>query len=405
MLEELRNWPQPQTPEDLKALELFSRHVKATGNDGKFEAMVECSKPYLSALPELFDRDPNLFNCNNKTIDLSQRKARDFEQSDLITKSCGVDFIPGSECHTWDRFIYDIFLGRQEIIDFVQRFVGYAMTTSTKEQCMFILHGDGRNGKTVFIETLRKLFGDYVETLPASTIVRKQNEGIPNDIAGLKGARLVTTVETNENVTLDESLIKKITGSDIIKARFLHKEFFEFHPTFKIIFASNHKPNIHATDNGIWRRIRMIPFDLKIDDQNDDRNLQEKLTAELPGILLWAIEGYKKWADNGLTKPDVIMETTEIYRYEEDSIGQFIEDECVVDDNFVVPCKEFKARIQAYNKYLTQKKISEYMRKKGFLPPENRRIVKESQVRCYIGLRLKEFYESDPSHAHTYSSH
>ncbi len=381
---------------------MLSRHVKSTGNDGKLEAMIECSKPFLSAYPEEFDRDPNLFNCNNKTIDLSKRKSRNFDCNDLITKSSGIDFIPSAECPTWIKFIDDIFLGREEIIDFVQRFVGYALTTSTKEQCMFILHGDGRNGKTVFIETLRKLFGDYVTSLPSSSLVRKPHEnGIPNDIAALKGSRLVTTVETNENVTLDESLIKKITGSDIIKARFLHKEFFEFQPTFKIIFASNHKPNIHATDNGIWRRIRMIPFDLKITDDNDDKELQYKIFQELPGILLWAIEGYKKWSESGLTKPTIIMETTDTYRYEEDSIGQFIEDECVIANEYFMPCKEFKERIQAYNKYLTQKKISEYMRKKGFLPAENRRMVKDNQLRCYIGLRLKEFYE--PSAQQTYS--
>ena len=370
--------------------ELMDKHIKASGNAGKLDAMIDCAKPDLYLPSEKFDSNKNLFNCSNLTFNLETLTPQQFNQNDFITKSCHIEHDEFVNCPTWIKFINDIFLGREDIIDFVQRFVGYSMSTSTKEQCMFILHGDGRNGKTVFIETIRKIFGDYVTSLPSSSLIRKPIEnGIPNDIAGLKGARLVTTVETNENATLDESMIKKITGSDIIKARFLQKEFFEFIPTFKLIYASNHKPNIRGTDNGIWRRIRMIPFDFIVTDQNDDKDLQQKLDNELPGILNWAIEGYKKWKESGLTKPPAIMETTEQYREEEDSIGQFIEDECEIEKNTYVQSATFKDRIKNYNKYLTQKSIDEYMRRKGFRPKLDRLYIDGKQTRCYIGICLK----------------
>lgn len=370
--------------------EFLQKHIKSSGNAGKLDAMIECSKPSLYLSSEKFDSNPNLFNCANQTFNLDTLLPQDFNPADFITKSCHIEYDDMANCPIWNKFIKDVFLNREDIIDFVQRFVGYSMTTSTKEQCMFILHGDGRNGKTVFIETLRKLFGDYVTSLPSNSLIRKQiDNGIPNDIAGLKGSRLVTTVETNENVTLDEACIKKVTGSDIIKARFLNKEFFEFIPTFKIIFASNHKPNIRGTDQGIWRKIRMIPFDFKITDENDDRDLQQKLENELPGILNWAIEGLKKWKATGLTQPPAIMETTEQYREEEDSIGQFIEEECEIEKDTYIQSSIFKQRIKDYNKYLSQKTIDEYMRRKGFRPKLDRLYIDGKQTRCYIGISFK----------------
>jgi putative DNA primase/helicase len=258
---------------------------------------------------------------------------------------------------------------------------------------MCIFHGDGRNGKSVFIETIRRLMGEYATVCPSATLVAKQHEGgIPNDIAGLRGARLVTMIETNQNVTLDEAVIKKLTGSDMIKARFLNKEFFEFMPTFKIIFSSNHKPNIRGTDHGIWRRIRMIPFDFKVEDHNDDKHLGVKLVEELPGILLWAIEGYKKYSREGLPTPSSIMDSTEEYKYEEDSIGQFIEDECVTGEDAYVTVKDFKGRIHEFNKFVSQKAIAEYMRRRGFLKKDNRIIIRGEQVRAFVGIKLKDRY-------------
>lgn len=393
LLEDLRNY-QVETEQDKKNLELFSRHVKTTGNDGKLCAMLELSKPYLGDLAENFDKNPNLFNCANKTLDLENKKARDFEQTDMITKNCHIEFVPGAECPTWRKFLHDIFLGDDELIEFFQRAIGYSMTTSTKEHCMFILHGVGRNGKTVLIETIRQLFGDYAEVCPPGTLLRKTNGNeATNDVAALKGSRFVTAVENNENVTLDEALIKKLTGSDQIKARFLYHEGFKFTPTFKIFMATNHRPNIRGTDIGIWRRIRLIPFKFQITDANDDRNLQDKLKSEMPGILLWAIEGYKKWAEFGLPAPDVVKDATLGYQTEEDDLGQFIEDYFKEDHGSGVPLAAFKQRFKecmGYNK--SGKSINEYMTKRGFT--QGRLTLDGTQVRCWMGIRMLSNWET-----------
>jgi len=369
---------------------LLATHVKNTGNVGKLEAMIDCSKPDLYEPAENFDSNPYLFNCNNGTINLKTFKFQPHSSADLITKISKVDFLKDAQCPTWIKFVNDIFLGREEIIDFIQRYLGYSLTPFTKEQCMCIFNGDGRNGKSTFIETIRQIFNDYAGVCPTSTLIVKRDEHtIPNDIASLKGCRLVSMIETNQNVTLDEGCIKKLTGSDMLKVRFLHKEFFEFMPTFKIIFSSNHKPNIRGTDNGIWRRIRMIPFDFKVEDNNDDRELPLKLKEELPGILKWIIEGYKKYHESGLPTPASIMDTTEEYKEEEDSIGQFIEDECDIEEKTYVTIKNFKERIYQYNKYLLPKAINEYMRKKGWNPKKNRLYIDGQQTRCYIGVCFK----------------
>lgn len=386
MLDDLKKYP-VSSKEDEQSLLLFSRHVKSTGNDGKLESMLDTSKPYLSHLPEEFDANPDLFNCNNKTIDLGAKKVNDFSQSDLLTKSTRVDWDKDAKCPKWDKFIDDIFLSNDELIDFVQRACGYSMTTSTKEQCLFILYGEGRNGKTVFIEILRQLFGDYASSCATTTLIRKNNEGIPNDIAALKGARLVTAVESNENVTLDEQVIKKLTGTDTIRARFLNKEFFDFIPTFKIFMATNHKPNIRGTDTGIWRRIRLIPFNYRITEASDNKNLLKELQEELPGILNWVLAGYKKWHELGLQPPKEIWAATDEYRNEEDDLGQFIDDYCVCAPKDAVPLHEFKMRFKEVHGYFkSQKVIKEYMTRKGF--QEGRPYVKGAQTRCYMGIRL-----------------
>ena len=285
------------------------------------------------------------------------------------------------------KFLDDIFLGREDIIDFMQRVIGYSMTASIKEHCLFILYGEGRNGKSIFINTIAKLMGDYWINCPSTTFVKKSNSSIPNDVAALKGARFVTAIESNQNVTLDEALIKQMTGGDKITARFLHREYFSFHPTFKIFIATNHKPNIRGTDTGIWRRIRMIPFDLKVTDAKDDKNLGEKLIEELPGIALWAAQGCIKWMNDGLKTPQTIIDATCEYKEEEDDLGQFIRDYCVKDAKAFIPVNEFKNRFKDVNSYYkSQKNIAEYMKRHGF--DIGRPYVNGLQIRSWMGLKF-----------------
>lgn len=374
-------------------LNQFSKHVKNTGQNGKLEAMLDCSKAFLGEGQEKFDSNYDLFNSQNGTINLKTKMFQEFNPNDLLTKISNVNFDSKSECPRWTIFLEEIFLGNKEIIEFIQRVVGYSMTASTKEQCLFIFYGFGRNGKSIFIDTISYMLGDYAVNCPSTTLIRKPNSSaVPNDLASLKGARFVTAVESNQNVTLDEALIKQLTGGDKITARFLHKEYFEFKPTFKIFIATNHKPNIRGTDVGIWRRIRMIPFDLRITDENDDRNLGDKLREELPGIFKWAIEGYKKWESEGLKTPQVVLDATGNYQDEEDDLGQFIKDYCIEDEGGYIPINEFKNKFkEIVGYYKGQKIISEYMHRMGII--DDRVYTKGTQVRCWKGMRFVKFYE------------
>lgn len=373
--------------------ELFARHIKSSGANVKLEAMLDCSKGILSESPESFDSNKELFNCSNGTLSLNPIKFTKFNPHDLLTKISSVEFDQKALCPLWGKFLNEIFLERKDIIDFIQRIVGYSLSASTKEQCLFILYGSGRNGKSIFLDTISKMLGHYAFNCPPNTLIRTNNSGgVPNDIASLKGARMVTASENNENVTLNEALIKQLTGGDKITARFLHKEYFEFTPTFKIFIATNHKPNIRGTDIGIWRRIKMIPFDLKITEENDDRNLGDKLLGELPGIFRWATVGYKEWLMKGLSVPRSIDAATDQYKNEEDDLGQFIQDYCVEDKLGVIPISEFKKRFRDINGYMkSQKIINEYMHRCGI--NDTRKYIDGIQVRCWAGIRFTSVFE------------
>ena len=202
---------------DDAALAAFSRHVKASGANGKLEAMLDCSKAFLGVPQSMFDAKEELFNLGNKTMNLDpgedgKIRSAPFSPDDLLTKIARVDFNGAAKCPLWDKFLQDIFLGNEDMIDFMQRVVGYSMTASTREQCLFILYGCGRNGKSIFIDTIAHMFGDYAVNCPTNALIKKNyTGGIPNDVAALKGARFVTATESNQNVTLDEALIKQLT--------------------------------------------------------------------------------------------------------------------------------------------------------------------------------------------------
>ncbi len=224
---------------------------------------------------------------------------------------------------------------------------------------------------------------------PSSMFVQKQNPGIPNDVARLKGARFVSASETNHNVNMDEELIKQLTGNKIITARFLNREYFDFEATFKIFLATNHKPNIRGTDTGIWRRIQMVPFRLNVTEEQEDKALGGKLNSEASGIFNWMIEGYNQWGKHGLKIPAVVKEATQLYREEEDDIGQFLKTECVEEKGGFIPSSEFKERFKAINGYHKGSKVlSEYMARNGHKPNDDSRIMyKGKQTRGFIGIR------------------
>jgi putative DNA primase/helicase len=249
--------------------------------------------------------------------------------------------------------------GKPQLVSFLQRALGYSLTGDTREHCLFFLHGSGNNGKTTFLEIMRYLLGDYSTKAEFSTFLAKQSEGPRNDIARLRGARLVAASEADGGKRLAEALIKEITGGDTISARFLHHEFFEFKPQFKIWLAANDKPIIKGTDHGIWRRIRLVPFTVKIPDEEIDKSLPEKLRAELPGIFAWIVQGCLDWQKVGLGEPPEVKQATQEYREEMDVLGDFITAKCRLGPDEETPARllyrEYKSwAIEAGTEVITE---------------------------------------------------
>jgi putative DNA primase/helicase len=250
----------------------------------------------------------------------------------VITKKLGASVVANTTCPQWLAFLNRIFDEDRELIAFIQRAVGYTLTGSCEEQCLFILIGSGANGKSTFLNTLQALLGDYAASVPMQSLMeQKYGSQQTNDIAHLLGQRLVTASEGERGQKLAESKIKQMTGGDLLSCRHLYRDLFEYRPQFKLWLATNTLPTIVGTDEAIWRRIRLIPFSVTIPPDEQDKTLATRLAAELAGILNWAVEGWKFWKDGGLNPPDQVVQSTGTYRTENDSVGQWIDAACVIE--------------------------------------------------------------------------
>jgi putative DNA primase/helicase len=265
-------------------------HCRRSQSWPRIKAMIKLteSNPEMQVDLSTLDFDPMWLNCTNGTVNLKTGALLAHSKDHYITKSTKTVYNKEAKCPRWLSFLDKIMGSNESLINYLRLIVGYALTGLTKEQCLFIFNGFGANGKSTFFEIIRKVMGDYAMHTPPTTLL-KNNSGIRNDLARLKGARFVSAVETGIGNKLNEPLAKELTGGDLITSRFLFREYFEQSPTFKLFIATNCKPEIQGTDHGIWRRIRLIPFDVVLKDEEIDRDLPKKLEAELPGILNWAV--------------------------------------------------------------------------------------------------------------------
>jgi putative DNA primase/helicase len=326
-----------------------SKHARASESAGRVQAMLSLAQtePDIAVTGRDLDTNPWLLNVLNGTLDMRTGELRRHRRSELITKLAPVAYDPAAECPEWFNFLDRIMAGSPGLICYLQKLAGYCLTGDTREKCLPVLHGVGNNGKTIFTATIGAMLGDYARETPVETLMIKRNETIPNDIAGLKGARLVTASEGERGQRLAESLIKRLTGGDKISARFLHQEFFEFVPEFKIVLSTNHKPSIRGTDAAIWSRIHLVPFDVTIpkSEQIPRTVMLERLREEWPGILAWAVEGCLAWQKEGLEKPEEVERATRDYRADSDILGGFISDCCII--NPPAKCRS----TELYNRY------------------------------------------------------
>ena len=283
----------------------------------------------VPVLPSEMDRAGNAFNVRNCLISLKTGRTAEHDKKYMISKLAPVTYDENARCPRWDRFIDEVTCGDKSLQLYLQRMIGYCMTAYTKEQCMFFLYGNGSNGKSVFVDTIAYMLGEYAASCqPETVMMRDRNNTARGDLARLKGARMVVTSEPNDGCRLDEGIVKQMTGGteNKLTARFLYGREFEFSPEFKIVMSTNYKPVIKGTDNGIWRRVRLIPFTAEFTKENRDPQLTEKLRRELPGILNWAIAGAVGWCKEGLPPCAIIDEAGQEYRSEMDRVQQFLDD-------------------------------------------------------------------------------
>ena len=300
-------------------------------------------EPGIPIVPEEMDADPFLFNVANGTVDLRTGRLKPHDRADALTKLAPVWHDEAATCPTFLAFLERV-LPDAEVRDFLRRFVGYCLTGNTSEQCLCFLYGGGANGKSTFLNVFLALLGDYGKQAAPELLTHKSSDRHPTELADIFGARLVTSVEVDEGKRLAETLVKQMTGGDRMKARFMRGDFFEWTPTHKLFLAANHRPAIRGTDYAIWRRIHLVPFEVTIPKEERDGQLTNKLLAELPGILNWAIAGCLEWQRNGLGIPEAVQDATAHYRAEQDVLGEFLSERCIKDAQaFVATAALYKA--------------------------------------------------------------
>jgi putative DNA primase/helicase len=284
-------------------------------------------------------------------VNLKTGELQPHRREDLISKLAPVAFDAAARCPRWERFLSEVFEPHPDVVPFIQRAVGYSLTGETREECLFLLHGVGRNGKGTFLKTLTLKLGDYAGTADFSAFVQRRDDAGPrDDIANMKGKRLVSAQESREGAALAESLIKWLTGGDLVRARRLYENSTEFDPSWKIWLASNHRPIIRGTDPAIWSRIKLIPFAVVFDGREDKR-LKAVLQDELPGILNWAIKGCLRWQAEGLEFPASVLAATSEYRNESDQIGRFVGESCITGE---FASAKARGLYGAYKKWATE---------------------------------------------------
>lgn len=357
--------------EDKDEREGILKHAKASQSSRALKAMIELAQFERTVDLEKFDANPWLLNVKGWTFNLKEWWMCENHPKHRLTKMSPVKYDENAQCPIWLDFLDRVTGGNTELKKYLKRIAGYCLTGDTGERCLFVLQGVGANGKTTFLNVLSDLLGDYAVNTPIESLMHRSTSGVPNDIARLRGARLVTASEGEMGQKLAESLVKRLTGRDRVTARFLFKEYFEFEPNFKIFLATNHAPLIRGADEGIWDRIRLIPFSVRIPLEERDPQLPDKLRAEMSGIFNWALEGCLEWQEHGLPTPEIVIRATSEYRAEMDILARFLEESTVPVPGARVASAALYARYREWcdnsgERFESQKMFGMQLKERGF---------------------------------------
>lgn len=354
---------------------------------------------HLDGIPLIIDEldvYTDYLNVQNGIVNLRNGELMPHDSKFLMSKICACEYDNegNKKPERWLKFLDEVCNGDKDLVHYLKKCIGYSLTGSIREQCAFFLYGIGNNGKSTFIETVADMLGDYASNAQPDTIMMKKysDNGAGSDIARLRSARMVTTEEPTEGVRLNEGLLKQLTGGGKVTCRFLYGDEFEYAPEFKLWIATNHKPVIRGTDVGIWRRIRLIPFEVNIPADKVDKQLKYKFREEMPQILRWAVDGCIEYRKEGLEPPACVQKSTDEYKVEMDIIATFMEACVMIDYTADVPVQAsdlysvYTNWAKANNEYvMTSRK---FFGELGKRTPEKKRL---STGVVYSKIRLTDF--------------
>jgi len=350
----------------------------------------------LPAISDQWDRDLMLLNCADSAVDLRQGREREARLGDYCTRSCAVS--PSGSCPLWHEHLKFVTGGDAELEAYLQRAVGYTLTGRTEEEALFFVFGPGGAGKGVFVNTIADVLGTYAQAAAMSTFTHQRYENHPEELAVLKGARMVVASETEAGHAWTEARIKALTGNDKIRARFMRQDSFEFAPQFKLWIMGNHKPTLFSPDESIRRRFHIVQFLNVVADEDKDRELRKKLRAEWPGILQWAIDGCRLWLAHGLAPPAVVREATADYIAAEDVVGAWIDEELITDDP-----DAFTPSLQLFRSWLRYAKslgedVGSMKRLSQDLVAHGHKIKRTNKCNGFCGLSVRPKQNGTTSH-------
>lgn len=371
-----------------------TKWARTSQHHARITAALALAQPDLSVLSESLDSDPWLLNCLNGTLNVRTGELRPHDPADLITRLAPVRFEPAARCPRFMDFLDRIFAGDEDLIAFVRSWHAYCLTGDIRHQYLPIYHGDGNNGKSVLLDTIALLMGDYASTAPPDMLtVRKHNEH-PTEIADLLGRRLVVASETEQDAELRIQLVKRVTGDARLKARFMRQDYFEFDRTHKMVLVTNNRPVITEATEAIWRRLLLVPFGVVIPPGERDPGLCESLRDEHEGILAWLVGGFGE----ALEIPDSIRLATDTYRGRRNSFEEFLDAECDLGDGAVTLSSEISDRYHLWAKSggrseIKGKSVGAVLRSRGCQQTMSDR------ARAWRGISLKAGRQN--AHNHT----
>lgn len=365
----------------------LAKHAIRSEAGPRIREMIALAESELPATPSQLDADPYLLNALNGTVDLRTGHLRPHDHADLITKLAPVRYDPDAEAPIFEEFLARI-LPSAPLRGFVQRALGYAASGAVSEEVLVILHGAGANGKSTLVNAVMDALGEYAIQAAPDLLLAKSGAH-PTELADLFGARFVAAVETDEGRRLAEGLVKQLTGRDPIKARRMREDFWQFAPTHTAFLSTNHRPEVRGTDHAIWRRIKLVPFEVTIPQDEQDKGLAGKLRAELPGVLSWIVRGHQDYGRRGLGEPDEVTAATSSYRVEMDVLAAFLEDRCVTTPDAWARFSDLYESYQEWcegsgEKAETKRRFGNQLKERGFEPDRG---AGNAPIRRGLGLR------------------